>query len=125
MSRVESQIDDAKQLALRCKTLEMQLRQSVSKKEHHEVTSKLEKQIDSLERDLDRARSDNQKTIALNKQIAGLEGLISSLIKTANAQGKTLDSMEEEASTRGKAQSAQGKILDKLAQGTVPSSVHM
>ncbi len=129
MSKVESQIDDAKKLALRCKTLEVQLRQSVSKKDHHEVTSKLERQIDSLERDLDRARAEHQKTIALNKQIAGVEGLISSLIKTANAQGKTLDFIEDEASTRGKALSAQGKILDnlaaKMAQGTVPSNVHL
>jgi hypothetical protein len=76
MSKVESQVDDAKKLALRCKTLEVQLRQTVSKKEHHEVTSKLEKQIDYLERDLDRARAENQKTIAINKQIAGVESLI-------------------------------------------------
>jgi hypothetical protein len=129
MSKVDSQIDDAKKLALRCKTLELQLRQSVSKKDHHEVTSKLERQIDALERDLDRARAENQKTIALNKQIAGVEGLISSVIKTANAQGKTLDFIEEEASTRGKALGAQGKVLDalaaKLSQGTVPSNVHL
>ena len=115
MSKVESQIDDAKKLALRCKTLEVQLRQSVSKKDHHEITSKLEKQIDSLERDLDRTRTDNQKTIALNKQIAGVESLISSLIKTANTQGKTLDSIEDEASTRGKALNVQGKALDAIA----------
>jgi hypothetical protein len=129
MSKVEGQIDDAKKLALRCKTLELQLRQTISKKEHHEVTSKLEKQIDALERDLDRARAENQKTIALNKQIAGVEGLVSSVIKTANAQGKTLDLIEEEASTRAKSMSAQGKALDalaaKLAQGTVPSNVHL
>jgi hypothetical protein len=129
MSKVESQTDDAKKLALRCKTLELQLRQSVSKKDHHEVTTKLERQIDVLERDLDRARAENQKTIALNKQIAGVEGLITSLTKTANAQGKTLDFIEEEASTRGKAQTSQGKVLDviaaKLAQGTIPSHVHL
>jgi len=125
MSKVESQIDDAKKLALRCKTLEVQLRQSVSNKEHHEVTSKLEKQIDSLERDLDRARAENQKTIAINKQISGVEGLIESLVKTANAQSKALDSIEDEASARGKVQTAQGRILDKLAAGTVPSGVYL
>src|SRR5271169_474487 len=129
MSKVETQVDDAKKLALRCKTLELQLRQSVSKKEHHEITSKLEKQIDSLERDLDRARVETQKTIAINKQIAGVEGLVESLIKTANGHGKTLDSIEDEASTRGKALSAQGKVLDalatKISQGTVPSNVHL
>jgi len=129
MSKVESRTDDAKQLALRCKTLELQLRQSVSKKDHHEVTTKLERQIDVLERDLDRTRAEHQKTIALNKQISGVEGLIESLTKVANAQSKTLDSIEEEASTRGKALGAQSKVLDgiasKLAQGTVPSHVHL
>src|SRR5712664_948003 len=134
MSKVETQISDvkngdAKKLALRCKTLEVQLRQSVSKKDHHEVTSKLEHQIDILERDLDRARAENQKTIAVNKQIAELEDLISSLAKTANAQGKTIDSVEEDAATSAKALAAQTKIIEtiaaKIAQGTVPSQVHL
>src|SRR5712692_7012039 len=134
MSKVETQISDvkngdAKKLALRCKTLEVQLRQSVSKKDHHEVTSKLEHQIDILERDLDRARSENQKTIAVTKQIAELEDLISSIMKAANAQTKTLDSVDEETTASGKALNSQGKIIEtiaaKIAQGTVPSQVHL
>ena len=134
MSKVETQISDgkngdAKKLALRCKTLEVQLRQSVSKKDHHEVTSKLEHQIDILERDLDRARSENQKTVAVTKQIGELEDLISSLMKAANAQAKTLDSVEEETTASGKALNLQGKIIEnvaaKIAQGTVPSQVHL
>jgi hypothetical protein len=138
MSKVEGKVEgqtndaktsDAKKLALRIKTLEMELRQSISKKEHHEITSKLEKQIDSLETELDRAREDNQKTIPLNKQISGVEQLISSLTKVTNGQGKTLDSLEEQASARGKALAAQGKAIDaiasKLAQGTVPSQVYL
>jgi hypothetical protein len=134
MSKVETQISDlkngdAKKLALRCKTLEVQLRQSVSKKDHHEITSKLEHQIDILERDLDRARSENQKTVAVTKQIAEVEDLISSLMKAANAQAKMLDSVDEETTASGKALNAQGKLIDtisaKIAQGTVPSQVHL
>lgn len=139
MSKVETQNGDAKKtegatseskkLALKCKTLEMQLRQSVPKKEHHEVTSKLEKQIDSLEKDLDRARDESQKTVALNKQISGVESLISSLTKTMTAQGKRLDSIDEEGSARGKVLAVHGKALDaiaaKLSQGTVPSQVYL
>jgi hypothetical protein len=134
MSKVETQISDvkngdAKKLALRCKTLEVQLRQSVSKKDHHEVTSKLEHQIDILERDLDRARSENQKTIAVTKQIAELEDLISSIMKAANAQTKTLDSVDEETTASAKALNSQGKMIEtiaaKIAQGTVPSQVHL
>ena len=73
MSKIEepeTPTADAKKLGLRCKTLELQLRQSVSKKEHHEVTSKLERQIDDLEKELRRAKEENQKTMALNKQIS-------------------------------------------------------
>jgi hypothetical protein len=134
MSKVETQTSDlkngdAKKLALRCKTLEVQLRQSISKKDHHDVTSKLEHQIDILERDLDRARSENQKTVAVTKQIAELEDLISSLMKVANAQAKLLDSVDEETTASGKALNAQGKLIDtiaaKIAQGTVPSQVHL
>jgi len=134
MSKVETQISDlkngdAKKLALRCKTLEVQLRQSVSKKDHHEITSKLEHQIDILERDLDRARSENQKTVAVTKQIAEVEDLISSLMKAGNAQAKMLDSVDEETTASGKALNAQGKLIDtiaaKIAQGTVPSQVHL
>jgi hypothetical protein len=134
MSKVETQISDvkngdAKKLALRCKTLEVQLRQSISKKDHHDVTSKLEHQIDILERDLDRARSENQKTIAVTKQIAELEDLIGSIMKAANAQTKTLDSVDEETTASAKALNAQGKLIDniaaKIAQGTVPSQVHL
>jgi uncharacterized coiled-coil DUF342 family protein len=132
MSKVEEAVTptaDARKLALRCKTLELQLRQSVSKKEHHEVTSKLERQIDDLEKELRRAKEENQKTLALNKQISGVETLISSLIKAANAQAKALDSIEEDGTARGKALNAQGKALDALAgkmtQGTVPSQIYL
>jgi hypothetical protein len=128
MSKVETQ-DDAKKLALRCKTLEMQLRQSVPKKDHHEMTSKLERQIDVLERDLDRAREENRKTVTINKQIAGVEEQIASVVKGTSFLAKALDSIEEEATARAKALSAQGKVLDglaaKLAQGTVPAAVHL
>ena len=127
-TQVEIQ-DDAKKLALKCKTLEMQLRQSVSKKEHHEITSKLEKQIDSLEKELDRAREEGQKSAAITKQISGLESLINSVIKTSGSQGKTLDSIEDDGSTLAKALGAQGKVIDavaaKISQGTVPSQVYL
>jgi HPt (histidine-containing phosphotransfer) domain-containing protein len=128
-TKIETPSADAKKLALRCKTLESQLRQSVTKKEHHEITTKLEKQIDTLEKDLSRAREENERTIAINKQIAGVEELVSSLTKVASAQGKTLHSIEEDASAKGETLGTQGKAIEaiamKLAQGTVPSHIHL
>ena len=71
MSKVETTTNDVKTLTLRCKALEMQLRQSVPKRDHNEAVSKLERQIAGLEKELDRSKADNQKTIATNKLIQG------------------------------------------------------
>ncbi len=108
MSRVENQNNDAKKLALRCKTLEVQLRQSIPKKEHHEVVYKLEREIDSLEKEISRAKADLQKTIALNKQLGAIGEQITAQNKTMGAQGKIVDS-----------------LVAKISQGTVPSSIHL
>ena len=129
MSKVETATNDAKALALRCKALEMQLRQSVPRKDHLETTSKLERQIASLEKDLDRARTETQKTIAINKQIVGVESQIAAVIKATNGLGKTLDSLDSTTSTTRKALAEQARTIDsigaKIVQGTVPSGIHL
>ena len=123
--------EEAKKLALRVKTLEAQLRQSVPRKEHNEITSKLEREIASLEKDLDRAKADFAKTIAINRQIDGVEGQIGSVIKATSGVAKTLerlDSIESGNSANGKAIAAQSKAIEnfiaKISQGMVPSSIH-
>src|SRR5579862_297022 len=103
MSKVDEGIGDAKTLALRCKALEMQLRQSVAKKDHLELTTKLERQIASLEKDLDRARAENQKTIAINKQIVGVESQIAAVIRATGGLAKSLDSLDSTTITTRKA----------------------
>jgi DNA repair exonuclease SbcCD ATPase subunit len=87
--------------------LEAQLRQSVPKKEHHEITSKFETEIDDLEKELDRIKKDLQKTVALNKQLGAMEEQLSNQNKTMITQGKVIDSLQA-----------------KLSQGTVPTSIH-
>src|SRR2546428_8442895 len=107
MSKVESSGNELKKLGLRCKMLEAQLRQSVPKKEHHEITSKFETEIDDLEKELDRTKKDLQKTVALNKQLGAREEQLSNQNKTMITQGKVIDSLQA-----------------KLSQGTVPTSIH-
>ncbi len=108
MSKSETQNNDFKKLALRCKTLEVQLRQSIPKKEHHEAVSKLEREVDSLEKELSRSKAELQKTNTLSKQLGAIGDQISAQNKSMGAQGKTFDS-----------------LLAKVSQGTVPSSVHL
>ncbi|MBI3022280.1 MAG: hypothetical protein HYY68_00970, partial [Thaumarchaeota archaeon] len=108
MSKVESNSNEAKKLALRCKTLEAQLRQSIPKKEHNEVVSKLERENNYLEKDLDRAKAELQKTTALNKQLSAIADQITVQNKTMTGQGRIVDA-----------------LLTKVSQGTVPASIHL
>jgi hypothetical protein len=129
MSKVETGINDAKALALRCKALEMQLRQSVPKKDYLEITSKLEREVASLGKDLDRARTENQKTLAVNKQIVGVESQIAAVIRATSGLAKSLDSLDSTTITTRKALAEQARTIDsiggKIAQGTVPAGVHL
>lgn len=108
MSKVESNSNEAKKLALRCKTLEAQLRQSIPKKEHNEVVSKLERENSYLEKDLDRTKAELQKTTVLNKQLSAVADQITVQNKTMTAQGRVIDS-----------------LFTKVSQGTVPASIHL
>ncbi len=108
MSKVEGNSNEVKKLALRCKTLEVQLRQSIPKKEHNEVVSKLERENSYLEKDLDRTKTELQKTTALNKQLSAIADQITVQNKATTAQGRIIDS-----------------LLTKVSQGTVPASIHL
>lgn len=108
MSKVESNSNEAKKLALRCKTLEAQLRQSIPKKEHNEVVSKLERENSYLEKDLDRTKVELQKTTAINKQLSAIADQVTVQNKSMTAQGRVVDS-----------------LLTKVSQGTIPASIHL
>jgi len=103
----EVSIAEYRRLAMRYKTMEAQLRQTVPKREHHEAVTKLERQVDGLEKELDRAKADLQKYNSFGKQIGGIS-----------------DSMM----SQGKATAALNRAIETLAfrmsQGSVPASVH-
>jgi hypothetical protein len=121
MSKTEDAADDAKKLAQRCKALEAQLRQTITKKEHHEIvlefedkTTRMEKTIASQDRkiaeqekELTRAKAELQRTTALGKQFAEVAERVAVLTKSVDTQGRTVDSM-----------------VTKVSQGTVPTVVH-
>jgi hypothetical protein len=121
VSKTEDSADDAKKLAQRCKALEAQLRQTITKKEHHEIvlefedkTTRMEKTIASQDRkiadqekELMRTKAELQRTTALGKQFTEVAERVAVLNKGVDAQGRTVDS-----------------LVTKISQGTVPAVVH-
>ncbi|MDG6898175.1 MAG: hypothetical protein JRN24_00410 [Nitrososphaerota archaeon] len=107
-SKTVNMAAEYKKLALRYKTLEAQLRQSISKKEHHEVVFKLEKEVEGLEKELDRAKAEQQKNSAMNKQFSSLEEQLATQSRASSTQARMMES-----------------VAAKIAQGFVASSVHL
>jgi len=106
--KAEISVSEYKKLALRYKTLEAQLRQSVPKKEHHEAVTKLEKEVDGLEKELERTKADLQKYNAFSKQLGSIDDQIVTTGKVAMAVNRAIDSLSF-----------------KISQGCVPTSVHV
>jgi hypothetical protein len=121
MSKTEDAVDDAKKLVQRNKALEAQLRQTITKKEHHEIvlefedkTTRMEKTIASQDRkiaeqekELMRTKAELQRTAALGKQFAEVAEQVAALNKGIVVQGRTVDA-----------------FVTKISQGTVPVVVH-
>ena len=103
----EVSLSDYRKLALRYKTLEAQLRQTIPRKEHHEAVTKLERQVDGLEKELDRAKADLQKYNSFGKQIGGISDSIVTQGKATAALNRAIESLSF-----------------RMSQGSVPASVH-
>jgi len=103
----EVSIAEYRKLALRYKTMEAQLRQTIPKKEHHETVTKLERQVDGLEKELDRAKADLQKYSSFGKQIGGISDSVVTQGKATAALNRAIESLNF-----------------KMSQGSVPASVH-
>src|SRR5208283_897620 len=89
----EVSMNEYRKLALRYKTLEAQFRQTVPKKEHNETVTKLEKQVDGLEKELDRAKADLQKFNTLGKQIGGISDSMVTQGKVTAALNRAIESL--------------------------------
>ncbi len=103
----EVSINEYRKLALRYKTLEAQLRQTVPKKEHHDEVAKLERQVDSLEKELDRTKGDLQKFNSFGKQLGAISDTITTQGKATGALNRAIESLSF-----------------RMSQGAVPATVH-
>jgi hypothetical protein len=121
MNKTEGSDAEVKKLEMRCKTLEAQLRQSITKKEHHEIVLEFEDKMTDMERQiaaqekkiaeqekaLVRTKGELQSTLSLSAQISDVGASLATLDKSLGEQLKSVDS-----------------IAMKVSQGTVPVAVH-
>ena len=87
-SRSEEITSEVRKLVLTCRKLQAQLDQSIPKKEHEQIVSKMEEKIDRMIVELKQAKADFEKNVSLaeslgnlSKQLSMQKGEISSLFQ--------------------------------------------
>jgi predicted nucleic acid-binding Zn-ribbon protein len=87
LSRAEEITSEVRKLVLTCRSLEAQLQQSIPKKVHQEVVSKMQASMDLLSADLTRAKAELDKTTSIGER---LESQVVSQNETISSQSKTI-----------------------------------
>ncbi len=98
MSRAEEITSEVRKLVLTCRSLEAQLQQSIPKKVHAEVVSKMQANIDTLSADLARTAAELEKTTSIGQRITTLESQIVSQNETISSQSKTIGDLSAKLS---------------------------
>ena len=83
--------------------MEAQLQQSIPKKAHQEVVTKMQKTIDDLVAELERTKEDLEKTTHLEEKIKGLSEQITSQTEAITGQWQSKDA-KRVGGARGKDQ---------------------
>ena len=97
--------------------MEAQLQQSIPKKTHQEIVSKMQATIDGLNSEVQRVKGDFQKTLSLNETIAGIGTNIISQNETITSLGMTVASQSQIIEGQNRAIEA---LNSRLSQSTVP-----
>ena len=87
-NRAEEITSEVRKLVLTCRKLQAQLDQSIQKKEHEQIVSKMEEKIDLMNLELKQTKADLEKNVSLaeslgnlSKQLSMQKGEISSLFQ--------------------------------------------
>jgi len=91
LSRSEEITSEVRRLVLTCRSMEAQLQQSIPKKAHQEVVAKMQTTIDGLVAELERTKTDLQKTTHLEEKIKGLSEQITSQTEAITGQWQSND----------------------------------
>jgi uncharacterized coiled-coil protein SlyX len=97
--------------------MEAQLQQSIPKKTHQEVVSKMQAIIDGLNAEVERIKGEFQKTTSLNENIANLGSQITSQSEIITSLGQTIGGQSQIIESQKVATEA---LNSKLTQSTVP-----
>ena len=117
MSRAEEITSEVRRLVLTCRAMEAQLQQSIPKKTHQEVVSKMQATIDGLNVEVERIKGEFQKTTGLNETIAGLGSQLTSQNETVASLGRTI---ANECQLVEGQKGAIEALSSRLSQSTVP-----
>ena len=101
--------------------MEAQLQQSLPKKTHQEVVTKMQASIDSLNEEANRLRSELQKTTTLNESISGLGNKITSGGDAISSLVQTVANLNQLIETQ---KTTIQELSTRLAQNTVPSQLY-
>ena len=99
--------------------MEAQLQQSIPKKTHQEIVSKMQATIDGLNSEVQRVKGDFQKTLSLNETIAGIGTNIISQNETITSLGMTVASQSQIIEGQNRAIEA---LNSRLSQSTGSST---
>jgi hypothetical protein len=106
ISRAEEITSEVRRLALTCRKLEAELARSVPKKAHEEAVAKMQQKIDCLNIELTHARSDIEKSISMNEELAALGKMVSTQGEKMGVQNELI------------------KAISTKLDGTVPSPLY-
>lgn len=121
MSRAEEITSEVRRLVLTCRAMETQLQQSLPKKTHQEVVTKMQGSIDSLNEEVNRLRSELQNTKTLNESISGLGSTLTSSSETISSLAQTVANLNQLIEAQ---KTTIQELSTRLSQNTVPSQLY-
>ncbi len=107
VSAAEELTGEMRRLALKCKSLEAKLVDSIPKKTHNETVAKMQSAIDASLAELARTKQDLEQTESLGGRLNALTSHTTELVERISSQGELIKSLES-----------------RISEGTVPIEVH-
>jgi len=121
LSRAEEITSEVRRLVLTCRAMEAQLQQSVPKKTHEEVISKMQATIDELDGELNRIRDEFQNTKGITETINALGAQLSVQKEVLDVQGQLLANQTQIIEAQNRTIES---LNQKLSLDTVPATMY-
>jgi uncharacterized Zn finger protein len=116
LSRAEEITSEVRRLVMTCRSLEAQLQQSVPKKTHQELVTKMQAAIDNLSADLARTKKELETTETLGGRLNALTTQISTQNEIIANQNKTIEAFSSKISETSVPMKVYNEVKSKVAQ---------